>query len=153
MCYNQSFCITCDIGYYVKSTGVGTNICASCQSPCLQCYGSASNCTDCASGRQLNYSTFSCDCLAGYYSTSPTTCASCSPILGSCLKCTNDSVCLQCWSNNFFVMDSGKKKCDLCQTTCLTCSTWTTVCATCDPLAKRTLNSVTKQCDCQIGYT
>jgi proprotein convertase subtilisin/kexin type 5 len=153
VCYNKTFCVTCDSGYFIKTTGTGTNICDSCQTPCLQCFGTATNCTNCASGRQLNYSTRSCDCLTGYYSTGPTTCASCSPTLGSCLQCTNSSVCLQCWQNNYFVMVNGAKKCDLCQVTCLTCATWTTVCATCDSLAHRTLNPSTKQCDCITGYT
>lgn len=128
-------------------------MCDACQTPCLQCFAISSNCTDCASGRELNYTTRTCDCLTGYYATGPTTCAPCAPILGSCLQCNNDSVCLQCWQNNYFVMQAGKKICDLCQITCLTCATWNNQCATCDPLANRVLNTLTKQCDCMVGYT
>lgn len=153
VCYNQSYCVTCNSGYYVKANGTGSTICAICTTPCLQCFGTPTNCTDCAAGRLLNYSTRTCDCLQGFYATSPVACAPCSPLLGSCLLCNNGTTCLSCWTNNYFVMVGGLLKCDLCQITCLTCATTVNVCATCDPLANRIMNTVTKQCDCMVGYT
>lgn len=153
VCYNQTYCVTCDSGYYVKNNGTGSTICSLCTAPCLQCFSTPTNCTDCAAGRILNYSTRTCDCLQGFYATSAVACAPCSPLLGSCLQCNNGTTCLLCWTNNYFVMVGGLKKCDLCQITCLTCSVTIDVCATCDPLANRVLNAVTKQCDCMVGYT
>ena len=49
-------------------------------------------------------------------------------------------------------MSGGKKMCDFCQSTCLTCNTWTTVCQTCDATANRVLNGTTNQCDCMTGF-
>lgn len=92
-------------------------------------------------------------CLAGEYSTGVTTCANCSDVLGACTSCTNGTVCLACWSNNYFQINGSKTICASCQSSCLTCNTWTTVCATCDPTAKRVLNATTNQCDCMTGYT
>lgn len=153
VCYNQTYCITCDSTYYVQTTGVGVTICSPCNAPCLQCYGNPNICTDCSSGRILNYTTRTCDCLQGFYATGVTACAPCSPLLGSCLQCNNNTTCSLCWTNNYFVMVGSIKKCDLCQITCLTCATWNNICATCDPLANRVLNAITKQCDCMVGYT
>jgi hypothetical protein len=121
--------------------------------PCFQCMGTATNCTDCDSGRTLNLTTNTCNCLLGYFPDTATSCAPCSPLLGSCLKCTNNSACQQCWTNAYFVMVGTIQMCDLCLSPCLTCNTWNNVCATCDPLANRVLNAVTKHCDCMVGYT
>jgi hypothetical protein len=76
--------------------------------------GTATNCTDCDSGRILNLATYTCDCMVGYFPNTSTSCAPCSPLLGSCLKCINNSVCQQCWTNAYFVMVGGIQMCDLC---------------------------------------
>jgi proprotein convertase subtilisin/kexin type 5 len=157
VCFNKTYCVTCVSGYYVKTISTTTTTCEVCTLPCLQCFGTATNCTDCNSGRVLNSTSGTCMCLTGYYPDTATTCAPCSPLLGSCLSCNTNSTCLSCWTNAYFKMGTANgvaaKICDLCQVTCLTCSVWYNICATCDALANRVLNTVTKQCDCMTGYT
>ena len=38
-------------------------------------------------------------------------------------------------------MEGGAKKCAPCKETCLTCDVWNHICASCDPLAHRILNT------------
>lgn len=51
VCFNQTYCITCISGYFVNTVSAGNKNCAACTAPCTQCFGNATNCSDCYAGR------------------------------------------------------------------------------------------------------
>ncbi|ELP84797.1 protein serine/threonine kinase, putative [Entamoeba invadens IP1] len=123
-CYNDSFienniCITCEegyceVGYCLQEDGCtkcksgyykNGKRCLKCDTNCLTCGTTSTDCLSCASGLYLNDSTHQCiDCDSNCIDTST--------------HCTSPSGCTQC-KDGFYI---NNKRCATCDNTCYTCN-------------------------------
>ena len=144
--YNNNCLLNCPIGYYSRVLG---NMCLQCDSSCLTCTASdTSSCTSCASGEFLS---------SGY-------CLPCDPI---CKTCISTSInCKSCYTlfyyNNYchaicpdgYWPRTTDYTCQLCASSCLTCTAGTAFdCLTCT-IGKYLSNSKCNLCssNCKLCF-
>lgn len=125
-----SDCTSCFNGkYLMKSSGSTTGSCQACNSPCVTCLNTGSNCTSCNSG---------------YYA-SGGTCVSCNM---PCMTCSNTANnCTSC-SAGYFLAAIGS--CTICDSTCSTCFGNKSNCTSC--ISPKTLGLATGLCSCPSTY-
>lgn len=135
---SNSTCLReCPESYYLPS---GSSTCTQCNtSVCLNCSGTASTCTACASPTYLFNSTCLLTCPNTYYG-SGTTCLVC---INQCYNCSNATFCLSCLSGYSLNPDSTCKSscpsgylsvsgvCTTCTSPCSTCSGSLVTCLSC----------------------
>jgi len=128
--------------YLINST------CYNCNSSCLTCSLTGSNCTSCSSSSFLLNSICYSSCPAGFYAFS----SNCNPCINNCYTCTNAIICLSCTSG-FVLTNSACSSssclsgfynlsgvCTACPTNCSTCDS--SGCLTCTNSTYLTLLAV-----------
>ncbi|KAL4472694.1 hypothetical protein ABPG74_018643 [Tetrahymena malaccensis] len=110
---NSNQCTSCPSGQYLDSR----KTCQPCQQPCENCYGSATQCTTCGQGYEMDK--FSGKCVSIY------TCDS------SCLECSayrDPTKCTSCRDGQFLNQNG---RCQKCHESCATCSETSYNCKKC----------------------
>lgn len=132
-CYDSSYCLTCNSGYY-NGSNVDRSLCQACSVGCLAC-SSSSTCTSCGSGYRL--SAGSClACTSNCQTCSAAACTTCNSLSGlisnlcylctdtskqgstGCLTCNSNNVRIQCTScSSGYYLNSGTQACVACSAT------------------------------------
>ncbi|CAD8125277.1 unnamed protein product [Paramecium sonneborni] len=158
--YNeQLFSCDCNIGYY----DAGIEICQKCHYSCLNCNSAGSNfCVSCVDSKTSNriFHNYTCKCLLGYFDDGLS--VKCQECDIQCLSCIDQShLCTSCpqtrqiesnckCADGYY--DVGQQLCQKCNQLCQTCQFTQNNCTSCYTDQFRSYNSITKLCDCQIGY-
>jgi len=145
---NLSCLSACPSGFYDP----GTLICVVCSSPCLECYGLASNCTKCNTTSvnpvlNITNSTGQCQsCPTAYYlEVSVSQCVPCNTVTYFCSSCTTLTTCTTCVPGRFllgtscvttctadyYISNNGSWTCDSCNASCRTCLGTVSNCSSC----------------------
>ena len=139
---NLKICLNdCMTGYYVDST---STLCEQCQSPCLTCHNSSTNCTSCDQLSTLKYlSAGEClgSCPTTSYPSEDNVCQSC---VYPCIECLSDMNCTVCAASYYLYTPTSQcvqtcigntiivgLECHQCVSPCLICSGITSSCVQC----------------------
>lgn len=130
---------TCPIGFAPAG-----GICSACQSPCLTCSESVTNCTSCVATvtPAVFLSNFQCVETCPMYTYANSSNQQCTPCVAPCVTCTSQSQCLSCDSSTNLYQQSCLTNCPAgftaiaqvcvsCTSPCLTCSTSQLTCTSC----------------------
>lgn len=126
MQFGSTICLTtCPSGFYVSSDGTQ---CLQCSSPCLDCEGTATNCTLCGTISNVKYflndtdllntatgGVCVTDCTGAFYEGEASfTCLPCQAGCAACeLTATNCSSCTNTDATTFFFLQPGANTCSL----------------------------------------
>lgn len=148
-CANQTYCTSCDTGYYLVKTNSSYQLCSPCPYYCPSCSVNATGdmiCNSCPAGSFRTLTGDSCPCDSGYFDDNHTAvCEKCSDVLSNCLTCNNRTKCLSCAPGMY--TDQAHTLCTTCLVTCATCGTYFDTCTSCDPATNRVLDN--QKCVCQ----
>lgn len=102
-CTNGPVCISCQSGYYLDAT---YKLCMPCSYPCVECNGTATNCTICPTNQLF------------YFDNLINNCSWCNKKFNFCSSCDYyGNECHTCNTTRYYV-DSATKTCLACSGTC-----------------------------------
>jgi hypothetical protein len=117
-CSAVRLCLTCNAGYFMREDKYcysdclsrfypdnSSLVCRACPYDCLTCdfTGLCLSCDSTTDHRGLNYTTYRCLALAGYYDNNATVCPQCP---SACSICSSASNCAACTQSFFLRKDS-----------------------------------------------
>ncbi|KAM3128632.1 hypothetical protein pb186bvf_019261 [Paramecium bursaria] len=140
----------------------GQDKCTNCNVQCKTCFGtSQTQCLSCYTNWVLSGT--ACSCAQGfYYDLVAKNCLACNYKCGTCIDQFNCSTCApnsyrttatcDCKSTTYAVDVFGTPQCQICDSTCLTCTGGgPNLCLTCDPQLYRAYQTADKSCQCVAG--